>query len=119
HDRVLWRESPKGFFENVIIDSPNVKGIGGLTWPTHFRIKHLGYINKDLVDVKANIYLKIAPEKEKTIQGMYFEGVKGWPWIKSRRSIKLFFLDFLLDMMLIYKKLILAIRKLVGLFSKN
>jgi glycosyltransferase involved in cell wall biosynthesis len=97
-DRYMWKESPKGYFENVVIDSPNVKGIGGILVPTNIRIKHLGYINKKLVDIKANIYREIIPEKEKTFQRMYLEGVRSWKWISNRRSLKVRLLNIFLDL---------------------
>jgi len=59
HDRILWREKPSGYFANLLIDSPNVKGINGIKAYTNFRIKHLGYINKALVDKKAEIYKNV------------------------------------------------------------
>lgn len=64
HDRVMWRESSKGYFENFILDSPNVKGISGIKVNTSFRLKHLGYINKDLVNKKAEIYSSLIDSKE-------------------------------------------------------
>ncbi|RYD74918.1 MAG: glycosyltransferase family 2 protein, partial [Sphingobacteriales bacterium] len=30
HDRLMWRENASGYFQDLIIDSPNVKGIKGL-----------------------------------------------------------------------------------------
>jgi hypothetical protein len=56
---------PDGHFQDLIIDSPNVKGIKGLKCNTNFRLKHLGYINKDLVDKKAEIYRAIIPDKDR------------------------------------------------------
>jgi hypothetical protein len=97
HDRVLWKENPSGYFEDLIIDSPNVKGIKGLKSGTHFRLKHLGYINKELVDKKAEIYRAIIPEKEDTLQSMYLRGEKKVKWIDDRKSAKVRSLNLLLD----------------------
>ena len=47
HDRIMWRENKSGYFQDLIIDSPNVKGIKGLKIGTNYRLKHLGYINKN------------------------------------------------------------------------
>jgi len=88
HDRVLWRESPKGYFEDFIIDSPNVKGISGTQINTDFRLKHLGYINKEIVDRKADIYRAIIPEKEETFQEMYLHNERKIKWTDKRSSIK-------------------------------
>ena len=96
HDRIMWRENASGYFENVIIDSPNVKGIKGLQWNTTFRIKHLGYINKELVDKKADIYRAIIPDKENILQEMYMHGERKIKWIDDRNSLKVRALNFLL-----------------------
>jgi glycosyltransferase involved in cell wall biosynthesis len=96
-DRILWREQPSGYFQNLIIDSPNVKGIKGLKMSTHIRLKHLGYIRKDLVDKKADIYRAIIPEKESIIQSMYVQNEKPIRWIDSRNHPKVIGLNLLLD----------------------
>ena len=97
HDRVMWRESPAGYFENIIIDSPNVKGIKGIKLHTNYRLKHLGYINKELVDRKADIYRAIVPQKETTFQKMYMRDEKLIKWIDNRRHIKVIMLNALLS----------------------
>lgn len=97
HDRLMWRESPTGYFEDLIIDSPNVKGIKGLKWNTNFRIKHLGYINKEIVDRKAEIYRAIIPEKESTFQEMYLHNEQPVKWIDDRNSPEVKKLNRLLD----------------------
>lgn len=96
HDRLLWRESPQGYFEDVIIDSPNVKGISGLRVNTDFRLKHLGYINKEIVDKKADIYRAIIPEKEETFQEMYLHNERKIKWEDKRSSLKVRKLNWLL-----------------------
>ncbi len=98
HDRIMWRENPSGYFENLIIDSPNVKGIKGIKRGTHFRLKHLGYINKDLVDKKAEIYRGIIPEKEDILQSMYLRDERKILWIDDRKNIKVIGLNLLLDL---------------------
>ncbi len=98
HDRLMWREQPSGYFQDLIIDSPNVKGIKGLKRGTHYRLKHLGYINKELVDKKADIYRKIIPDKEDTLQSMYLHGERKIEWIDNRNSLKVIGLNALLDM---------------------
>lgn len=87
HDRVLWRESPSGYFENKILDSPNVKGIKGIKLNTSLRLKHLGYISKELVDKKKEIYLDvIEPEREAGLQKMYLHNEKKLRWNDNRKS---------------------------------
>lgn len=97
HDRIMWRESPKGYFENIIIDSPNVKGISGITLYTNFRLKHTGYISKEIVDKKADIYRAIVPEKESTFQSMYMQNERPVKWIDNRNHIKVILLNGLLN----------------------
>lgn len=87
HDRVIWRESPEGYFENSILDSPNVKGIKGIKINTNFRLKHLGYISKELVDKKAEIYRAVIdPEKESSLNKMYLHNEKKIKWSDDRNS---------------------------------
>ncbi len=87
HDRVMWRENPTGYFENLILDSPNVKGIKGIKINTNFRLKHLGYISKDLVDKKAEIYRTVIPaEKEAGLQKMYLHNEKRIKWHDDRNK---------------------------------
>lgn len=96
HDRIMWRESSTGYFEDFIIDSPNIKGISGLQWNINFRLKHLGYISKDLVDKKAAIYRAIIPEKESTFQEMYLRNERKVKWIDKRNSPQVILLHTLL-----------------------
>jgi glycosyltransferase involved in cell wall biosynthesis len=98
HDRMMWRESPTGYFENLVLDSPNVKGIKGLTGNTNFRLKHLGYISKDLVDKKAAIYRTITTEIESTLQEMYMRNERKIKWIDDRRDFRVVFLNHLLTL---------------------
>jgi glycosyltransferase involved in cell wall biosynthesis len=116
HDRLMWRENPSGHFQDVIIDSPNVKGISGLKKNTNFRLKHLGYINKELVDRKAEIYRAIIPEKEEIFQSMYLQGEKEIKWVDDRNSIKVIMLNNLLNAIQlthIVPKVIRRVKKLI------
>lgn len=98
HDRLMWRESPTGYFENFILDSPNVKGIKGLKVNTNFRLKHLGYISKELVDKKKELYLDyIADEKKASLSQMYLANEKPIRWIDNRRHPKVMALNGLLN----------------------
>ena len=99
HDRLMWREHPDGYFQDLIIDSPNVKGIKGLKYNTNFRLKHLGYINKELVDKKADIYRQIIPEKEDIFQSMYLRGERPIRWIDERRHPKTVMLNQVLNVL--------------------
>ncbi|HEY0042723.1 MAG TPA: glycosyltransferase family 2 protein, partial [Flavisolibacter sp.] len=77
HDRIMWREANSGYFENFILDSPNVKGIKGLKANTNFRLKHLGYISKEIVDRKKDLYLGlIGEEKKESLNEMYLSNEK-------------------------------------------
>lgn len=115
HDRLLWRESPSGYFENLIIDSPNVKGIGGFHRNTNIRIKHLGYINKSIVDKKAGIYRDIIPDKESTFQSMYLHNEKPIKWVDDRNSWPVKKMNVLLTVLQGFNLLKRAGRKLISL----
>ncbi len=119
HDRVLWRESPKGYFEDFIIDSPNVKGIGGVRINTDFRLKHLGYINKEIVDRKADIYRAIIPEKEETFQEMYLHNEQKIKWTDKRSSIKVRKLNWFLTYLRFTTLLPRIFNKLSGIVNKR
>lgn len=97
HDRVLWRENPSGYFEDKILDSPNVKGIKGLRINTNFRLKHLGYISKELVDKKAEIYRAIPGDRETTLQEMYMRGERKIKWSDKRNSAQVVLINGLLN----------------------
>ena len=99
HDRVMWRENKSGYFQDLIIDSPNVKGIKGIKVGTNYRLKHLGYINKELVDKKAEIYRGIIPENEEIFQSMYLRGERKIKWSDNRKSLKVIMLNVLLSML--------------------
>jgi glycosyltransferase involved in cell wall biosynthesis len=116
HDRIMWREHPDGHFQDLIIDSPNVKGINGLKCNTNFRLKHLGYINKDLVDKKAEIYRAIIPDKEDIFQSMYLRGERPIRWVDNRNDIKVIMLNNLLtaiQLTHIFPKVIRRVKKLI------
>jgi glycosyltransferase involved in cell wall biosynthesis len=116
HDRIMWRENPAGHFQNLIIDSPNVKGITGLKKNTNFRLKHLGYINKDLVDKKAEIYRAIIPDKEEIFQSMYLRGERPIRWEDNRNSMRVIMLNNLLtaiQLTHVFPKVIRRVKKLI------
>lgn len=116
HDRIMWREDPAGHFQDLIIDSPNVKGITGFKKNTNFRLKHLGYINKELVDKKAEIYRAIIPEKEEIFQSMYLRGEREIKWVDDRNSIQVILLNNLLNAIQlthIFPKIIRRVKKLI------
>ncbi len=117
HDRLMWRESAEGYFENYIIDSPNVKGIKGLKWNTSFRIKHLGYINKTIVDKKASLYRTIIPEKESTFQEMYLTNEKKIKWYDERNNVHVILLNSLLNCLQAYHLFHKAYWRIIGLLS--
>ena len=102
HDRIMWREAPAGYFQDLIIDSPNVKGISGIQLNTNIRLKHTGYINKAIVDKKAALYRTIIPEKESTFQSMYMKGERPIKWIDERSSPKVIGLNLLLSAIQFY-----------------
>lgn len=124
HDRMMWREAPTGYFQDLVLDSPNVKGIKGLKVYTNFRIKHLGYISKDLVDKKAAIYRPIiAPEKEASLQEMYLHDEKKIKWEDNRHTLKVMlingWLNCILGMQMVNKVYVKLARALGGRYQKK
>ena len=119
HDRLMWRESPTAYFENFIIDSPNVKGIKGIKMPTHFRLKHLGYINKDIVDQKAALYRTIIPGKEDIFQEMYMRNEKAIRWNDDRHSFEVKALNMRLDLILLKNYFFKVVHKVIILFRRK
>ena len=119
HDRIMWRESAEGYFENIIIDSPNVLGIKGILWRTNFRLKHLGYINKDIVDKKAGIYRAIIPGKEKIFQEMYMQNERKIKWNDDRKSAEVFLMNSMLNCILLTHLYYKAKAKLTNLFKQR
>ncbi|MBC7873116.1 MAG: glycosyltransferase family 2 protein [Ferruginibacter sp.] len=124
HDRIMWRENASGYFENVILDSPNVKGIKGIKLPTNFRLKHLGYISKDLVDKKAEIYKAvISKEKEQNIQTMYLHDERPMRWRDERNAFPVILLNGLLNILLAKQLCLKAAQKMIqrgqALFQKE
>jgi glycosyltransferase involved in cell wall biosynthesis len=99
HDRVMWREHPQAYFQDLLIDSPNVKGVPGWKAYTNFRLKHLGYISKELVDRKADLYRTIIPDRESTFQEMYLRNEKKIRWHDNRNSAQVLLLNGLLNCM--------------------
>lgn len=118
HDRLMWRESPNGYFEDFIIDSPNVKGIEGLRINTDFRLMHLGYISKEIVDKKADIYRAIIPEKEDTFQEMYMHNEKKIKWIDKRSSSEVRKLNWYLSYLRFKSLLPRITNKIKGLINR-
>jgi len=119
HDRIMWRENSSGYFENFIMDSPNVKGIKGLKWPTNYRLMHLGYINKEIVQKKAELYHgMIDASKVQNIQEMYMDNEKKMKWVDSRNSPKVVLLNALLNCLLMRQYYYKAISKVSG-FVRN
>lgn len=119
HDRVMWRESPKGYFEDFILDSPNVKGITGLTLNTNYRLKHLGYISKEIVDAKADIYRAIPTAKESSLQKMYLHNERKIKWHDNRNSIQVRALNGVLSAIQFGSLFYRGYYKLIGMIGKR
>lgn len=101
HDRLLWREKPSGYFADLILDSPNVKGIGGVKVYTAWRLKHLGYINKTLVDQKASVYRTLLAGDQTQINAMYLQAERKIEWRDRHYEPKVILLNALLNLILL------------------
>lgn len=64
YSRTMWKENPNGYFQNLKIHNGDIKGIKGLAKHTKYRIKHIGYVNKDYVIKKTSNYINVDPERK-------------------------------------------------------
>lgn len=122
HDRIMWREKPTGYFADFIMDSPNVKGIGGVKAYTSWRIKHLGYVNKNLVDQKAAVYRKLLTGDHGQINAMYLHGERKIKWEDNHRNIKVLMVSAFLNVILFKQMAFKAVKlafKPVSAFIKR
>ncbi|HYE55802.1 MAG TPA: glycosyltransferase family 2 protein [Chitinophagaceae bacterium] len=117
HDRIMWREAPTGYFQNLVLDSPNVKGIRGLKVYTNYRLKHLGYISKEIVDRKFQIYKSVAPERQ-DLHEMYLHNERRIKWRDERNHPKVLLLNGLLNILLLRQLAHKAYWRAVGVFRK-
>lgn len=79
-DRVMWREQPSAYFNNVAFNNGLICGVQGIAVPTRFRMKHLGYVSKLLVESKIDLYRSIDPTMENTYQKMRQVNPVPWVW---------------------------------------
>lgn len=124
HDRIMWRESSKGYFENFILDSPNVQGIKGIKINTDFRLKHLGYMTKELVDRKAKTYKAlIDPRDYFYLEKMYLNNEKKIKWHDNRKKLEVKKLNAQLNLIrflcLVKKGLNKAARAVTDMYHKG
>jgi glycosyltransferase involved in cell wall biosynthesis len=111
HDRLLWREKSTGYFADLLMDSPNIKGIGGIKVYTSWRLKHLGYINKTLVNQKAALYRSMFAKDDQTqINAMYLHGERKIKWYDGHNNIKVIKMNMLLDTLLLRQFVVKAFK---------
>lgn len=117
--RILWKEQPSGFFENIKFNNGLIKGISGLSFPTHFRIKHLGYLNKELVKKKTDLYMSIDPTLEDKYQKMEMKRAKIWKWYEYREAPRIVTLqNLIMDICLFFYYIRVILSRMVNRFSK-
>jgi glycosyltransferase involved in cell wall biosynthesis len=75
YSRTMWKESPNGYFLDLKIHNGDIQGIKGFTKFAKYRIKHLGYINKEYVIKKTTNYINVDPERKE----MYLNHYKKQP----------------------------------------
>lgn len=123
HDRVMWRDSPKGYFENFVFDSPNIKGVRGIKINSSFRIKHLGYISKELVDKKVEIYQTVISVKDYFyLDRMYLNNEKRIKWNDDRNSADVRKLDLRLNclqFMSLFRRALNKVFKTVSIYIQK
>lgn len=123
-DRVLWKEQNTGYFKNIKFNNGLVKGIKGRVTISHYRIKHLGYIYKNEVNKKINIYRSIDPTLEDTYKSIQFYEDRKIKWVDySKSPIKVTFGNLFLDLILLFKfspyKLIANLQKITTKYEKQ
>jgi glycosyltransferase involved in cell wall biosynthesis len=116
HDRFMWRESPSGYFEDKILDSPNVKGINGLKINTNFRLKHLGYVSKDLVEKKYELYSSVQPGRS---LDMRLHDEKKIKWYDDHNRFEVRWLNAQLNWLQFKSLFPRAIQKLAKIIGKQ
>ena len=104
-DRVMWREQPTGYFENLKFNNGLIKGISGSKKATHYRLKHLGYVHKNEVFKKIANYRKIDSSLEDTYQSMIFSNPRKIRWQENfgLTKIKVNFINYLLDFIFLFR----------------
>jgi glycosyltransferase involved in cell wall biosynthesis len=78
--KVMWKEQATGYFVNLRFDNGMIRGVHGLPWVSHHRLRHLGYINKEHVRRKADIYRSLDPSREHTYVEMQHSNPLTWKW---------------------------------------
>ena len=78
--KVMWKEQPTGYFANLKFNNGLIRGIHGPTGLSHFRIRHLGYVDKSYVKRKAQIYRIVDPSMEDTYERMEQANPYTWRW---------------------------------------
>jgi glycosyltransferase involved in cell wall biosynthesis len=63
--RSMWREQSTGYFNNVIIHNGDIQGITGKFKRLNYRLKHLGYVDRQYVERKTTQYISVDPKREK------------------------------------------------------
>lgn len=59
--RSMWRNIPSAYFKNVTIHNGDILGVPGAALISPYRLKHYGYVDKEKIAEKMNIYKTADP----------------------------------------------------------
>ncbi len=105
HERVLWKEQQSGYFDNKRIHNGLVRGIRGLNWFTHYRLKHYGALDREYLRKKTEVYLRVDPMNS----GMYIRHrdqiLPTWRWYEYKeRLLVVSGQNLLLDLLFVWRR---------------
>jgi len=79
-NRIMWRDAPTGYFQNVKIHNGAIQGIGGLRLMSSLRLRHLGDMHWGHLLHKTAAYLAVDPGRSAMYLGQRNRALPGWNW---------------------------------------
>lgn len=111
YDRVLWREHPSGYFNNVVFNNGLIRGIPGKARISHMRLRHTGYMYANEVEKKVRIYRAVDSSLEATYQSMRFNRPLKMRWRERVDApVRVFLLDLFLDVVFAFRRAAFVLR---------
>lgn len=115
YDRVLWREAPTGYFENVPFNNGLVQGIPGPARIDHLRLRHTGYVDPGEVEKKIRIYREVDLSLEHIYQQMKFYGAIPARWReRDEAPVRVEVMSLFLDGIFSIKLMLRFIRRITA-----
>lgn len=82
--RSMWRNTESAYFRNLVIHNGDIMGVTGKPYISPYRIKHYGYVYKEKIEEKINIYKEADKAKGRDYEGTISPDLK----FKSFRYIE-------------------------------